>query len=199
MVADETGGYTGRQVEGAQVFAMEWNVVVTLHARHYQLACQLLGAFGVVSETDYFNVLAMQVDDPLGFLAAVEAAAQQDAALRESLSRVMPVTTSFAFQSPAEFEQQAQQAAQLWLPNLAGHTFHVRMHRRGFKGRLSSQAEELFLDHFLIDSLQQQGSAAELRFDNPDFILALETLGQRAGMSLWSREQIARYTLLSLD
>jgi hypothetical protein len=73
------------------------------------------------------------------------------------------------------------------------------MHRRGFKGRLSSQAEELFLAHFLIDSLQQQGSAAELRFENPDFILALETLGQRAGMSLWSREQIARYTLLSLD
>lgn len=178
---------------------MDWNAVVTVYERHFQLACQLLGRFGAVAETDYFNVLAMQVDDPLGFLAEVEAAARQDAALRESLSRVMPVTATFAFQTPTEFEDRARQAAELWLPNLVGQTFHVRMHRRGFKGRLSSQVEELFLDHFLIDSLQQQDSVAELGFDNPDFILALETLGQRAGMSLWSREQIARYSLLRLD
>ncbi len=176
-----------------------WNVVVTVYERHYQLAYQLLAGFGSVAATDYFNVLAMQVDDPLGFLSDVAAATERDAALRESLSRVMPVTTSFAFQSPQEFEQRACQAAALWLPNLAGQTFHVRMHRRGFKGRLCSQEEELFLDHFLIGSLQQQGTDARLGFDNPDFILALETLGQQAGMSLWSREQIVRYPLLKLD
>ena len=61
MGAKQTGGHTVRRFGGIQVFVMEWNVVVTLQARHYQLACQLLGAFGVVSETDYFNVLAMQV------------------------------------------------------------------------------------------------------------------------------------------
>ncbi|UCE77701.1 MAG: hypothetical protein JSU62_05895, partial [Gammaproteobacteria bacterium] len=83
---------------------MDWNAVVTVYERHFQLACQLLGRFGAVAETDYFNVLAMQVDDPLGFLAEVEAAARQDAALRESLSRVMPVTATFAFQTPTEFE-----------------------------------------------------------------------------------------------
>lgn len=178
---------------------MQWNAVVTVYERHYPLARQLLADFGAVAETDYFNVLAMQVADPIGFLTEVDAAAQQDAALRESLSRVMPVTASFAFQDPAEFEQRARQAAALWLPRLAGRAFHVRMHRRGFRGRLSSQEEELFLDRFLIESLQQQGSDARLTFDNPDFILALETLGQQAGMSLWSREQIARYPLLKLD
>jgi adenylyl- and sulfurtransferase ThiI len=178
---------------------MEWNAVVTVYERHYQLARQLLAGFGTVAQTDYFNVLTMQVADPLAFLADVDAAVRQDAALRESLARVMPVTTSFAFQDAAQFEDRAREAAAMWLPNLAGQVFHVRMHRRGFKGRLSSQEEELFLDHFLIDSLQQQGSDAELGFDNPDFILALETLGQQAGMSLWSRQQIAGYPLLKLD
>jgi len=178
---------------------MQWNVVVTVYERHYQLARQLLADFGAVAETDYFNVLAMQAADPLGFLAEVDAAARQDAALRESVSRVMPVTSSFAFQDPPEFEQRARQAAALWLPRLAGRAFHVRMHRRGFRGRLSSQEEELFLDRFLIETLQQQGSDARLSFDNPDFILALETLGQQAGMSLWSREEIASYPLLKLD
>ncbi len=178
---------------------MNWNVVVTVYERHYQLACQLLGTFGEVAETDYFNVLAMQVEDPLGALGDIEAAADKDPALHECLSRVMPVTTSFDFQTPREFEDRAREAAAVWLPDLAGKCFHVRMHRRGFKGRLSSQKEELFLDHFLIERLQAQGEDADIGFENADFILAVETLGQRAGMSLWSREQIACHPLLKLD
>jgi hypothetical protein len=38
------------------------------------------------------------------------------------------------------------------VPELIGKRFHVRMHRRGFNGKLSSQQEAQFLDGFLFAS-----------------------------------------------
>lgn len=56
--------------------------------------------------------------------------------------------------------------------------------------RLSSQAEESCLDDFVIDSLRQQDTAAELGCDNPDFILALETPGQMAMRAVYALEAV---------
>jgi tRNA(Ser,Leu) C12 N-acetylase TAN1 len=89
-----------------------------------------------------------------------------------------------------------------WLDKLAGKHFYVRMHRRGFKGRLSSIEEERFLDDFILDSLNnlaQQGKAqAKINFEDPDSVIAVETIGQEAGLSIWSREQLVRYPFLKL-
>ncbi|HLF13048.1 MAG TPA: hypothetical protein VJA26_17745, partial [Gammaproteobacteria bacterium] len=76
---------------------------------------------------------------------------------------------------------------------------HVRMHRRGFKGKLSSQHEEQFLDHFLLERLNVAGASGAIDFDDPDVIIAMETLGQQAGLSRWTREQLHAYELLKLD
>ena len=74
------------------------------------------------------------------------------------------------------------------------------MHRRGFKGRLSSQDEERFLDTFLLDELAKQGKApAKVDFSAAQRIIAIETVGQEAGLSLWSREQVERYPFLKLQ
>jgi len=43
---------------------------------------------------------------------------------------------------------------------LAGKSFHVRLHRRGFKGRLSTAKEERFLDEALLDALDVLGHPA---------------------------------------
>ena len=59
--------------------------------------------------------------------------------------------------------------------------------------------EERFLDGFLLDKLEQVGSPASISFDNPDAILAIETIGQRAGLSLWTRQQLKDYPFLRLD
>jgi hypothetical protein len=46
----------------------------------------------------------------------------------------MPVTRTFDIETPAEFEGKAREAAPTFVPDLAGNAFHVRFHRRGFKG-----------------------------------------------------------------
>jgi hypothetical protein len=73
------------------------------------------------------------------------------------------------------------------------------MHRRGFKGRLSSQHEERFLDEVLLEALDTRGKPSRITFEDPDAILALETVDSRAGVSLWTREDIQRYPFLHLD
>ena len=119
--------------------------------------------------------------------------------IADALARVMPVTRIFTFQSPLEFEAKARQAVHEWVPLLGGKGFHVRMHRRGFKGKLSSMDEERFLDGYLLESLEQSGMPGRITFDDPDLVITLETLGPQAGLSLWTREELRRYPLLHLD
>jgi tRNA(Ser,Leu) C12 N-acetylase TAN1 len=85
------------------------------------------------------------------------------------------------------------------LGELKGKRFHVRMHRRGFKGRLSSQHEEQFLDHHLLERLTQEAAPGGIDFNDPDVIIAVETLGQTAGLSFWTREQHQSFELLRMD
>ncbi len=78
-------------------------------------------------------------------------------------------------------------------------SFHVRMHRRGFKGRISSHDEERFLDKILLEELGRMGNPGHITFEDPDAILVVETVGQQAGLSCWNREDLQRYPLLRLD
>ncbi|MEN6331976.1 MAG: hypothetical protein ABFD57_08315, partial [Smithella sp.] len=45
------------------------------------------------------------------------------------------------------------------------------MRKRGFKGNLSSQDEERFLDTILLDALEKGGSAGMIVFDDPDYVI----------------------------
>ena len=75
----------------------------------------------------------------------------------------------------------------------------MRMHRHGFKARLSSHEEERLLAELVLERLQEGGSSARISFHDPDFLLEVVTVGQRAGLSLWSREDGKRYPFLPLS
>jgi tRNA(Ser,Leu) C12 N-acetylase TAN1 len=177
----------------------DWNVVVTANAGGFKKTCELLQPLGDVKASLFFNVLTMHVDDPEQFIAQVERQLAAQPEMQDPVARIMPVTHSFVFQSPEAFEEKAAAIVEPWLDRIAGSTFHVRMHRRGFQGRLASPVEERFLDHYIIGRLQQRGADATVSFDDPDFIIAVETVGQRAGLSLWAREDLQRHPLLKLN
>lgn len=177
----------------------EWNVVITVQEHHFAQACRFLDTLAHVSRTEFFNVVTMQVEDTEQFLQALQWQLQDDPAAAQCLARVVPVSNTFLFQSAEEFEERAKSVATEWLDRLAGKRFHVRMHRRGFKGRLSGQHEEQFLGHYLIDQLRERGMTAKIGFDDPDFIIAVETIAQRAGLSLWSRDELQRHPLVKLN
>lgn len=176
-----------------------WNVVVNLHEYGFKRAFKLLQGLGAVYTTEFLNVLVMQVSNIPRFLETLNVWVSDDPHLLKLIARVVPVTCTFSFQSPEEFETKAKEAVLYWLPNLAGKRFHVRMHRRGFKGRISSLEEEHFLDRVLLEEMVNIGNPGHITFEDPDAIVVVETVGQQAGLSCWTREDLQRYPFLKLD
>ncbi len=177
----------------------DWNVVVTLPEKTFREACRLLGRWGTVKRTSYYNVLAMKVKDPDRFLDDFVAAANETPGILNYVSHVVPAQQTFDFGSAEEFEARAREIALRWASRLAGARFHVRLHRRGFKGKLSSPQEERFLDDALLDALREAGGPGHISFEDSDAIIQIETIDGRAGMSLWTRDDLRRYPFLGAD
>ena len=177
----------------------DWNAVITVREEGFAPACRLLGPFGVVKKTEFFNTLVMRVADPFQLLSELHGQLTGNPAIAAWISRFMPMKQRFAFQTVAEFELRSREAVLGWLPRLAYARFHLRMHRRGFKGKLSSAEEERFLDEYLLHRLADAGTPGKVTFNDPDVIIALETVGPQAGLSLFSRDELIRFPLLHLD
>ncbi len=177
----------------------DWNVIVTVSEHGYKTAKQLLAPHGETGKTGFHNVLLLKTADPFDFLDKAQNELAKLPKFMTAVSRVMPVEKKFSFQSPDEFEYKAKQELADWIPDLANKSFHVRMHRRGFKERMRSVDEERFLDHFAIEQLKARGETATVSFEDPDVIIVVETVGNDAGIGRWDREALGRYPLLKLD
>lgn len=172
------------------------NVIVTLRGRgHYRSTMAGLRHFGAVKRTGYYNVLQMDVDGPRRLLDALEA----QPALAGQIGELVPLDRTFTFGSPAEFEERAGEAVRALAPQLAGKSFHVRIHRRGFKGRISSLDEEKALAAEILRTLEEGGATARVTFEDPDAVVTIETLGNDAGVSLWTKAEARAHPLLHWD
>lgn len=176
--------------------AADWNVVVTLPEAAYREARRSLSRWGIVRRTRYYNVLALKVTDTAAFLREFEAAVAKTPGLLNFVSHVAPAEMAFDFADAAEFERRAREIAIGWTDRLAGRRFHVRLHRRGFKGVLSTPKEERFLDDALLDALGRKGTQSRIDFEDPDAVIQIETIDGRAGMSLWMRDDLRRCPFL---
>jgi tRNA(Ser,Leu) C12 N-acetylase TAN1 len=184
---------SGRQMQ-------DWNVVVTVADRFARYHVKRgLTRFGTVATTEFHNVLVMQVADVHALLAALGDMMASDMSLINDISRLMPAEATFDFSTKAEFEQKARAVILGWADRMGGKTFHIRLHRRGMGDQLSSLSQEKELDTALLDKLIEAGHPGRIAFDDPDLVVDIETVGNRAGFSLWTREDLRRYPFLRVD
>lgn len=174
----------------------DWNVLVTLAEPTYRTARNLLAKWGRLRRTEYYNVATMAVADPVSFLREFGAAIEQSPGILNAMSHVVPFEHLFEFEDAVEFETKAREIALTYVPRLIGKSFHVRLHRRGLKGTISTPTEERFLDEALLGALVAAGGPGRISFEDPDCVLLIETLGQRGGLALWTREELNRYPFL---
>ncbi|MEM7595422.1 MAG: hypothetical protein AAF383_28650 [Cyanobacteria bacterium P01_A01_bin.83] len=175
------------------------NVIIHVHEHSFSRAYLLFEKFGKVYQSDFEDILLMKVESIPDFLAAFNARISEDPSLEVVASRIVPVTSTFSFQSSAEFEIKAKQVVLEWLPMLAGKKFYVRMHRKGFKDRIDRQAEETFLDLVILQELEKIGKPGVIGGIDPDVVIAVETISQQAGLSSWTRQDLQKYPWLKLD
>jgi tRNA(Ser,Leu) C12 N-acetylase TAN1 len=177
----------------------DWNLVINVYQDGYNRALRALRALGLVERSPYHNVLVMNVPDPMELLTAIERRTEEDPALYDAISRVAPAMRSFEFGSADEFREKAIAIMLEWLLRLAGRSFHVRMHRRGATHDLRPQDAERYFDDALLEAAKQAGAPARISFTDPDAVIAIDTVDDRAGLGLWTRDDLARHRLLRPD
>lgn len=177
--------------------ASDWNVVAVPAERCFGEARRLLQAFGAVQRTHYLNVLALAAaDPPRAFLDALMAELARDPTRRALLARVAPCEETFDFQDLADFDLRAREAALRRVDALPGRSFHVRIHRRGLKRDFERLVRERLLGEALLAETKARGAVGRIGYDDPDVVVALETIDRRAGLMVWTREDLARFPLL---
>ena len=177
----------------------DWNVVATVTERGWKEARKFLARFGEVGRSEFRNVLLLHTDSIDEFLAGVGGPFAAEGAAAHGIGHLFPARSTFTFQTPEEFETKARTVVLALAPKLVGKAFHVRMHRRGFKGQVSSRLEEQHLDDALLQALELAATPARISFDDPDAIIDVEMVGNRAGVSLWTREDLSKYAFLKID
>jgi tRNA(Ser,Leu) C12 N-acetylase TAN1 len=172
---------------------MNWNVIVTV--RHdYGRAVQLLRKHGTIERTGLFNVIVMRVADVHALLEQIEQAA--DPRFFDTISHIVPVTHKLTFSTAEDLERQALAVALGWQAQLAGRSVHVRMRRRGHKGEIHGAEVEHQLGKMLLDELARRGTPGRFEHDDPDLVIAIETIRDEAGLALWTRAELERYPFL---
>lgn len=177
---------------------MQWNVVISLYQDGFRRARRALAPFGHAA-SPFHNVLVMQVEDPMNLLGEIERMTAEKPALYDAFSRVAPAERSFDFETGEAFRTQARSILAEWTPRLTGRSFHARLHQRGGSEHLPTPEAERFLDDAVLEATARAGAPARVTFEAPDAIIDIETVGQRAGMSLWTREDLATHRLLRPD
>jgi tRNA(Ser,Leu) C12 N-acetylase TAN1 len=177
----------------------DWNLIVTIYQEGFRRALRALEDIGPAERSPYHNVLMMKVDDPMKVLDAVEQMTDERPALYDAIARVAPAMRSFEFQSVDTFKDHATSAILEWLPDLTGRTFHVRLHRRGPKLELRTPDAERFFNDAIIEATTRAGMPARISFADPDVVVVIDTIDDRAGIAIWTRADLARHRLLRPD
>ena len=177
----------------------DWNIVVTIYQEGFKRALRALQDIGPAEGGPYHNVLVMKVDDPMAVLDAVERLTEGRPALYDAIARVAPAIRTFDFSSAEDFKDNAKSIVLEWLPSLAGKSFHARLHRRGPKLELHAPDVERFLNDVIIGATAKAGLPGRISFTDPDAVIVIDTVDDRAGLAMWTREDIAHHRLLRPD
>ena len=178
----------------------DWNVVITVNdSEGFRRARREFQRFGDVAPTDYHNILVLRVPDVSKFVEHFSSITEADKSLLSCVSRVAPAGFAFDFATVEEFRSKARTIVLGWLAVLCGHSFHVRMHRRGLKSELPSPSVEQFLDEAVLSGARERCRPSRIYFSDPDYVIDVETVGNRACLTLWSRNDLRRLPFLRVD
>lgn len=177
----------------------DWNVVISVYQDGFRRTLRSLKEFAPVERSPYHNVLVMRAEDPIALLDGIERRTEESTALYDAISRVAPATRTIEFHSVEEFTDGLKAILFEWLPRLTGISLHVRLHRRGDRHDLRTPDIERSLDQWLLDATAASGEPCRISFTDPDAVIAIDTVDDRAGIALWNRQDLARHRLLRPD
>jgi tRNA(Ser,Leu) C12 N-acetylase TAN1 len=164
----------------------DWNVLATSVEGARPVLLAGLRRRGAFRGGGYRNVAIGRVGDVAQFLAALRDDVADDPVLAAALGRVLPIERTFRLDADDPLAS-LEAAVDAIHPEVAGRSFFVRLERRGLHGTLHTSEVERALGTRLWRRLEADGHAPRVTFADPDVAIAIETLGDRAGIALIGR------------
>lgn len=174
-----------------------WNILATAQWRSERRLLRILREFGEFKGSGYRDVILGHVEDLHEFLETFSKLSGQDPGRMWPLGQIVPIEKNFQFEV-TDFEDKAKAALASYLDQLEGANFFVRMVRRGHKGEISSQEMEQRLDEYILERLQEEGKQATVNIEEFDKMIAIETVGNAAGIGLITRDMENKYPFIRL-
>jgi tRNA(Ser,Leu) C12 N-acetylase TAN1 len=175
---------------------LDWNLVVTAHGGRRHDLIYALRPIAKLRRAGFSEVLVGRTDDVAACLEGIAARAADPIVASEILARVVPVERTFALAADIAAQLVAEMAP--LVDALVGASFHVRVERRGHKRLVQSDRVERLLGGTLVEALRTRGHAPRVTFDDPDMIVAVELIGEVAGIGLVPRDLRRRYPFVRL-
>ena len=175
---------------------LDWNLVVTAHGGRRHDLIYALRPIVKLRRAGFSEVLVGRTDDVGACLDGIAARAADPVFASEVLARVVPVERTFALVPDIEAQLVAETAPLAEV--LVGVSFHVRVERRGHKQLVQSDRVERLLGTTLVEALRTRGHAPCVTFDDPDVIVAVELIGEVAGIGLVPRDLRTCYPFVRL-
>ena len=144
----------------------------------------------------YRNVAIGRVADPAVFFDKLRDDLAGDAMLAGAVGRVLPIDHVLRLDDD-DPQASLETAVAALAPRVAG-SFFVRLERRGLHGTLHSSAVERDLGTTLWRAIESTGRTPRVTFTDPDFVVAIETLGPQAGIALIDRELRQTYPFVRI-
>lgn len=173
-----------------------FNIVATMAGSgRYRHMLEDLAPFGEFRRTEFQGVALGQVADPLTLLETIRRERERKFYAFQDLGRIIPVECSFVFEVDG-FTDQLKEIFSAFFERLCGKSFFVLLERRGHQGEIISPQLERQMDAFILGGLENKGSTGRIDFSDPDVIVAVETVGDRFGVGLITRELMTRYSFV---
>ncbi len=170
----------------------EYNVLLTaMKGEGFNLLRQLEALnLGFFKTADFKDVILGKVEDVEAFLKRVE----EETIF--GLARVMYIENWVDFKLE-NFEEEVFKAIKDRLQEIKqGQSFCVRISRRGLKGKLNSQQAERKLGSLIWKELEARSIQPKVDLKDPDWLINIETLASKAGISMISRAKREAYFYL---
>ena len=172
-----------------------WNVIVGVRDDAFAEAARAMEPLGMVQRSAIVEVLAMKVADPAVLVGQYDALLKRNPRVRDAIVGVVPLTHCFDFDGEEDFANKVQGVIfGRWGPKLKGTKFQILTRRRRYANEVPRKLDPGERENDVVDELGAWGRPR----DECDYIITIETLRRRAGLSLWTCDDLWRYPFLDL-
>ena len=175
----------------------DWNVLATSVEGARPILLAWLRRHAAFRGGGYRNVAIGRVADVPAFLDTLRDDLARDPGRGAILGRVLPIERTLLL-DPSDPLGSLEAAVEPLHGRLAGGSYFVRLERRGLRDALHSSDGERILGAVLWRALEAAGHTPRVSFRDPDAIVVIETLGERAGIGIIDRALRSTYPFVRI-